>query len=95
MGSKIVALKIDVSVDGELEFFSKDGQPLIPAELKMDRNYLIPTINEMGLQAYGSISFFSMNSNEGHCKIVIELPDGTEFCFIVDCTSGTYIGPCS
>lgn len=95
MGSKTVALKINVSLDGELEFFRNDGQPLLPEELPMDRDKLIPTINETGLQAYGSITLFNMNSNGGRCKIAITLPDGTAFCYIVECTTGNYVGPCS
>ncbi|MHC4105712.1 MAG: hypothetical protein ACYSR9_12285 [Planctomycetota bacterium] len=89
-----VAPRIAFTPAGKFHFFDQNGTEIKPAKTKMPKKDFIQTINDKGLQDYGSISFFSLKGQGNECKIVIILPDGTIYCFIVDCTTGAYIRPC-
>jgi len=87
--TKKVGPRVAFTPDGKILFFDHNGIELDPKRIPPKQ--FLATIGEKELQAYESISFFSLKGSE--CKIVI-VYDKVQICYIVDCESGQIIGQC-
>lgn len=87
-----VGPRMAVTVDGDVLFFDEKGAE-IKNPAKMNQGQFIEFLNSNELIKVDTISVFSFGPSSA-CKIIFVLPDGTIICFLVDCQTGRYIGPC-
>jgi len=87
--------RIAFTLDGQVIFFDEKGE-LIKNTQELTKEQFVATFNDAShtLLSNETISVYSFKVGNPECKIVIQLPWAT-YCFMVDCTTGTYIRPCN